>query len=159
MKKYHRLLNPMLTNSFFLFGARGTGKTSLLREIFSADFAGGVIRYDLLDPSTEGRLALNPALLRSEVELKRPKWVIIDEIQKLPELLNLVHSMIEDPLHADVRFALTGSSARKLKRVGVNLLAGRAFVNHLYPLTYIEMNQDFELDSALSWGTLPKVTA
>ena len=155
---YKRHLNPLLSNSFFIFGARGTGKTSLLREIFAGDPAAEILRHDLLDPETEERLALNPALLRSEIKLKRPSWVIIDEIQKLPGLLNVVHSIIEDPDIPNIHFALTGSSARKLKREGINLLAGRAFVYHLFPLTHLEIGKDFDLNEALHWGTLPKVT-
>lgn len=163
MKKYDRLANPLLSNSFFLFGARGTGKTSLLEELFGALSPEETLRYDLLDPETEERLALRPALLSAAIKGKKKSpdkllWVIIDEIQKLPILLNVVHSIIEDATLAGTRFALTGSSARKLKRQGANLLAGRAFEYHLHPLTHLELGGDFSLPQALTWGTLPKVT-
>ena len=158
MKKYDRLCKPLLSNSFFLFGARSTGKTSLLRELFRDLPATEVYRLDLLDLEVEQRLALNPGLLAAEIALKKPRWVIIDEVQKLPALLNTVHAIIENPQLAGTRFALTGSSARKLKRSGVNLLAGRSFVNHLFPLTHLELGADFNLHQALEWGTLPKVT-
>lgn len=163
MRKYDRLANPLLSNSFFLFGARGTGKTSLLNELFGALPSDETLRYDLLDPETEERLALRPALLSGAIRGKKKSpdhtlWVIIDEIQKLPILLNVVHSVIEDHDLAGTRFALTGSSARKLKREGANLLAGRAFEYHLHPLTHLELSDDFSLSQALTWGTLPKVT-
>lgn len=78
----------------------------------------------------------------------------IDEVQKLPKLLDIVHQLIES---TDKVFIMTGSSARKLKHDGANLLAGRAFVYNLYPFTSIELGKDFNLDSALHWGTLPAV--
>ncbi len=81
-------------------------------------------------------------------------WVVADEIQKIPELLNYVHMLIEE---RKISFALTGSSARKLKRGGANLLAGRAFLNNLHPLTYRELGADFDLDFVLNWGSLPKI--
>jgi predicted AAA+ superfamily ATPase len=117
-----------------------------------------ILRFDLLDLEVEERLALNPGLFASEVALKKPRWVIVDEVQKIPPLLNTVHSIIENPQLSHTMFALTGSSARKLKRSGANLLAGRAFVNHLFPLTHVELGSDFDLHKALEWGTLPKVT-
>jgi len=157
LTRYTRLAQPILSESFFLFGARGTGKTSLLREIFAHLDAATVLRYDLLVAAHEERLALQPGLLRNEVELRKPKWVVIDEIQKLPKLLDVVHDVIEDERLGQVHFALTGSSSRKLKRAGVNLLAGRAFVNHLFPLTHVELAEDFNLETALNWGTLPKI--
>ena len=82
------------------------------------------------------------------------QWIVIDEVQKVPELLDVVHHLIES---TSIRFALTGSSARKLKRGGANLLAGRAFVYYLFPLTAIEVGTTFSLDFALQWGTLPKI--
>jgi len=84
----------------------------------------------------------------------KPEWVVIDEVQKAPKLLDVVHSEIEK---RKIKFALTGSSARKLKKGGANLLAGRAFVNYLYPLTFVELETEFRLIDALSWGTLPFV--
>ena len=157
MTRYKRLLNPILDESFFLFGARGTGKTSLLRELFESTDPKTIMRFDLLNAAQEERLAVEPGLLRREAQLRQPKWVVIDEIQKVPQLLNAVHEMIEDRSLGEIHFAMTGSSARKLKRAGVNLLAGRAFVNHLYPLTHLELGDDFDLDQALNWGCLPKI--
>jgi predicted AAA+ superfamily ATPase len=85
-------------------------------------------------------------------------WVVIDEIQKAPKLLDAVHFLLEAPETRHIRFALTGSSARKLKLARANLLAGRAFLNELYPLTHIELGEHFSLQDALTWGALPKIT-
>ncbi len=146
-----RLLNPLLTNSFFLFGARGTGKSTLLRQLFAADQP---VWIDLLDPEQENRYAIRPGELLEQIQagLDRLDWVVIDEIQKIPKLLDVVHAAIET--HG-IRFALTGSSARKLKRNSVNMLAGRAFVYHLFPLTSIELGDTFDLARAMHYGTLP----
>lgn len=155
---YKRKLKILEKNSFFLFGARGTGKTSLLREIFSEK---EVFWIDLLLPEDEELYQLNPEALIKNIEAlsQKPEWVVIDEVQKAPKLLNVVHHLIEQPGNRDksLKFALTGSSARKLKRGAANLLAGRAFTNHLYPLTHQELGGDFDLISALAWGTLPAV--
>lgn len=86
----------------------------------------------------------------------RPEWIVVDEVQKAPKLLDVVHQAIE---RHGLRFALTGSSARKLKRGGANLLAGRAFVLHLHPLSSFELGRDFSLAEALQWGTLPKTVS
>jgi predicted AAA+ superfamily ATPase len=146
-----RLLDPLRTSSFFLFGARGTGKSTLLGQLFAADRP---LWIDLLDPEQENRYALRPGELLDQVRagLASSDWVVIDEIQKVPKLLDVVHSAIE--AHG-VRFALTGSSARKLKRDSVNLLAGRAFVYHLFPLTRSELGEAFDLIAAMHYGTLP----
>jgi len=151
---FKRLLNPIKSNSFFLFGARGTGKSTFLREFFRAE---QTLWIDLLDPMQEDLFARNPGELtaRAMEKGKKYSWVVLDEVQKVPKLLNIVHHLIEN---SSLKFALTGSSARKLKRGAANLLAGRAFVNHLYPLTHQEMGEDFDLQSALHWGTLPKIT-
>jgi predicted AAA+ superfamily ATPase len=150
----HRIINIPLSNSFFLFGARGTGKTNLLSELFAGVDA---LKYDLLEDSVVRRLGRKPESLRSEFLAKSPKWqwVVLDEVQRVPSLLNIAHKMIETDA---VKFALTGSSARKLKRGGGNLLAGRAFVYHLYPLTSVELADRFSLMEALTYGTLPKLT-
>lgn len=150
---FKRLSNPLKSNSFFLFGARGTGKTTILNEIFNSSNS---IFIDLLDSETFSRFRKNPSLLlgvADEIAGKKD-WIIIDEVQKAPALLDLVHKLIES---TELKFALTGSSARKLKREGVNLLAGRAYVNNLFPLTYVELEDQFNLESALRWGTLPKI--
>ena len=151
-----RLLNPLMTNSFFLFGARGTGKSTFLRSLF----AGGknILWLDLLDPEQEDRYSRNPAELTQRLGALSGKdtWVVIDEIQKVPKLLDIVHGRIEQ---SGVRFAMTGSSARKLKREGTNLLAGRAFVYNLFPFTHRELGNRFDMDSALAYGTLPGLSA
>jgi len=111
---------------------------------------------DLLDPSFEERYSRDPASFKQEVLAldQNVKYIVIDEIQKLPKLLDLVHQLIED---TDKIFIMTGSSARKLKHGGANLLAGRAFVYNLFSFTSIELGKDFDLNSALHWGTLPAV--
>jgi len=149
----NRIVNLTKTNSFFLFGARGTGKTTLLKQRFNKSNA---LYIDLLDPDEEELFARTPVELKYRVEAlsENQKWVIIDEIQKVPKLLNLVHKLIESTHRY---FILTGSSSRKLKRGAANLLAGRAFVYHLYPFTSTELENQFTLNTALQWGTLPKV--
>ena len=146
-----RQCTPLLTSSFFLFGARATGKTTFLRSCLEKE---RVYWIDLLDPELEDRYLAHPRLFYEEVQLKSDQvdWVVIDEIQKCPMLLNFVHKLIEEKRH---KFALTGSSARKLRRGAANLLAGRALLNEMYPLTALELGQDFNLLSVLHWGSLP----
>lgn len=136
-----------------MFGARGTGKSSLLKELFSSTPA---LWVDLLDPDTEQQFLTAPSRLSELIsaQAKLPEWVVIDEVQKAPKILDLVHLEIEK---RGIKFALTGSSARKLKRGGANLLAGRAYVNNLYPLTFAELESDFRLNDILRWGSLPKL--
>ena len=139
--------------SFFLFGARGTGKSTLLKALFSEEFT---YRLDLLLPSVEERLARDPESLMSEIEAlpSNINTIVLDEIQKVPKLLDVVHYILENEKRP-WRFILTGSSARKLKRDGANLLAGRAFVRELFPLLISELQDAFHLDQAMTWGTLP----
>lgn len=141
------------TRSFFLFGARGTGKSTLLKTTFSEAHA---YRLDLLLPSIEERLAREPESLISEINAlpRGIDTVILDEIQKVPKLLDVVHYILENDSR-QWRFILTGSSARKLKRDGANLLAGRAFVRDLFPLVISELGDAFDLNHTLCWGTLP----
>lgn len=150
---YHRLAKLSKTHTFFLFGARGTGKSELLKKVFSPQEA---LFLDLLDPELADLLAKFPnQLLKIITPLEGKKsWIIIDEIQKVPALLDIVHQQLGKK---KFKFALTGSSARKLKRGGANLLAGRGFVFHLFPLTFKEMGSDFDLDEALHFGALPEV--
>lgn len=152
---YNRFCKPLKSNSFFLFGARGTGKSTLLKELFSTK---NTFWIDLLDFELESKLIANPSvfiqMLDSVRENKNIEWVVIDEVQKVPGLLNYVHQEIEKKRF---KFALTGSSARKLKRGPANLLAGRAFQNILYPLTSSELKEDFDLEFYLRWGGLPEV--
>ena len=141
-------------NSFFLFGARGTGKTTLLKKV---PFLSDALYINLLDADTEEQYSLRPRLLIEQAEaMKEGDWIIIDEIQKTPKLLDHVHILIEEK---KICFALTGSSSRKLRRGGANLLAGRAFSFSLYPFTSQELGDIFNLNEALQWGSLPKITS
>ncbi|MGK5086113.1 AAA family ATPase, partial [Bdellovibrionota bacterium FG-2] len=152
---FHRLLNLNTNESFFLFGPRGTGKTTFLHAKFPPAKTHFV---DLLDEELFDRYLRHPKALESELEAlePRPKLVVIDEVQRLPKLLNMVHRLIEKK---GWRFALTGSSARKLKKGAANLLAARAFTYSLFPLTATELASRFDLNEVLAWGTLPKVLA
>ena len=147
-----RILKINKNHSLFLFGARGTGKSTLLRKEFQSQ---NCLWLDLLDPVLEDQLARHPEHLKAMVMAANDiSHVIIDEIQKLPKLLDVVHSLIES---TPIFFVMTGSSARKLKYGGANLLAGRAFVYHLFPFSYLELGAKFNLENALCWGMLPKV--
>ena len=150
---YPRKINLLKSNSFFLFGPRGSGKTTLLKSLFEDT---RTIWIDLLDPKVADSYLLAPETLSAEVSAASSEieWLVIDEVQKIPALLDVVHQLIES---TEMKFALTGSSARKLKRGGANLLAGRAFVYNLYPLTHLEFGDNFSLNEALTWGTLPKL--
>jgi predicted AAA+ superfamily ATPase len=134
--------------SHFLFGPRQTGKTSLVRNSLP-----GVMVYDLLDASMFTALSRNPGRIAGELRAD-DSIVVIDEIQLLPVLLNEAQRLIEG---RGIRFLLTGSSARKLRRAGVNLLGGRARVKHLHPLTWRELGDRFDLERATSRGLLPSV--
>jgi predicted AAA+ superfamily ATPase len=134
--------------SHFLFGPRQTGKTALVRRTLR-----GARVYDLLDSAVFAALSQRPGRLAEELD-GRDRIAVIDEIQRLPELLNEVHRLIEE---RSVRFLLTGSSARKLRRGGVNLLGGRARTIHLHPFSWRELAGRFDLDRALERGLLPSV--
>lgn len=137
--------------SFFLFGPRGTGKSTLMNALFP-----NAIMVNLLHPDTFRTYSAHPEHLRERLLAEtQAKTVIIDEIQKLPELLDLIHSLIEE--NAEWQFVLTGSSARKLKRTGVNLLAGRALLCALHPFMAAELGEKFSLDNVLQRGLLPVV--
>ncbi|MBN8536706.1 MAG: ATP-binding protein [Deltaproteobacteria bacterium] len=150
---YKRLLSPSNKNSFFIFGARGTGKSTYLKKQFKMK---NPWVLNLLDPEIEDYYAKTPKRIEQEyISLKKkPDWIVIDEIQKVPRLLDMVHLMIESK---NVKFILTGSSARKLKRGSSNLLAGRAFVHEMYPLSPLELADEFNLIKFLHWGGLPKI--
>ncbi len=135
--------------SFFIFGPRGVGKTNLLRNRFE-----GSLYFDLLESETYLRLSANPSRLSDWIPLDYKQWVIVDEIQRIPELLNEVHRLIES---RGLRFAVTGSSARKLRKSGANLLAGRALTQRMYPLTFLELGESFNLPFYLVHGGLPSV--
>jgi len=134
--------------SFFLFGPRQTGKTFWVRQSL-----GEVKRYDLLDTSVYLDLSRNPSRIVQELSSK-DRLVVIDEIQRLPFLLNEVHRLIEEK---GVRFLLTGSSARSLRRGGVNLLGGRARTQYLHPLVRQELGPLFDLGRAMERGLLPSI--
>ncbi|MCF8061930.1 MAG: AAA family ATPase [Deltaproteobacteria bacterium] len=134
--------------SFFLFGPRQTGKTFLIRHTLEDARV-----YDLLDTSVYLALSRQPGRIAQELT-SRDRVVVIDGIQRLPDLLNEVHRLIEE---RGVRFLLTGSSARKLRRGGVNLLGGRARTQHLHPLTCRELGDRFDLNRALEHGLIPSV--
>ncbi|MFH0786972.1 MAG: DUF4143 domain-containing protein [Pseudomonadota bacterium] len=136
--------------SFFLLGPRGTGKSNWLRATFPKAHW-----IDLLSEETYQRLLAQPGLFANELRaLPSGKIVIVDEIQRLPNLLNEVHRFIEEHHR---RFILCGSSARKLKRAGVNLLAGRVLRRFMHPFIPEELGQGFDLDQALQFGLLPIV--
>jgi len=142
-----------MLNSFFLFGPRGCGKTTLIHEKFrDVDH----LWIDFLNLDNELRYKGRPELLVQEYRglKEKPKWIVIDEVQKVPQILDVVHRLIEEE---KVKFALTGSSARKLKRAQANLLAGRAFSFSLSSLSYLELGPDFDLEVSLNFGTLPKL--
>lgn len=141
-------LNEASTESIFFWGARQTGKSTLLKQLFpDAHY------YDLLLSDEYARLRFRPALLREECEmLNEGELVIIDEVQKIPALLDEVHWLITE---RNLRFILCGSSARKLRRCGANLLGGRAIRKTLFPLVSAEI-PDFDIDVALNNGMLPR---
>jgi predicted AAA+ superfamily ATPase len=152
---FKRRLNLPKNKSFFLFGPRQTGKSTLLKKTFSEKES---IYYDLLKSDEYTRLTANPSLFREEV-LSRGKgkeYIIVDEVQRVPPLLDEVQSIMTSSERSPV-FCLSGSSARKLKRAHANLLAGRAWTYHLHPLTHLECGQHFSLDKALRIGTLPSI--
>jgi predicted AAA+ superfamily ATPase len=154
MTTYHRVLDiaaEAAKRSIFLFGPRQTGKSHLLRRVFP-----GAPYYNLLLADQFARLSANPGLIREELSAgvdPAHSPVIVDEVQKLPLLLDEVHNLIEQHGY---RFVLTGSSSRKLKRGGANLLAGRAWVRHLHPLVFPEV-PDMDLLRVLNHGALPSV--
>ncbi len=134
--------------SHFLLGPRQTGKTFLIRHRLKDAKV-----YDLLDTATYLRISQNPGRIAQELA-PQDRVVVIDEIQRLPDLLNEVHRLIEEKR---VRFLLTGSSARKLRRGGVNLLGGRARTKYLHPLTLRELGDRFDLIRAMERGLLPAI--
>lgn len=137
-----------------MFGARGTGKSTFVKQQFLKNQS--VLEIDLLNPDLEEEYAKSPISLYEKIREtpKKWQWIFIDEVQKNPRLLDVVHKSIEE---LNVKFILTGSSARKLKRGGANLLAGRAFLYSLFPLTRKETADQFNLESTLRWGSLPKL--
>jgi predicted AAA+ superfamily ATPase len=146
---YERLLKAP-SRSFFLFGARGTGKSTWARARFPDAHV-----FDLRDEGLYQELVRAPQrfadLLR---RVPRGRWVVLDEVQRLPALLNEVHRALDEKKH---RFVLLGSSARKLRRAGQNLLGGRASALTLLPFAPSELGDDFDLEQAMTSGLLPVV--
>jgi predicted AAA+ superfamily ATPase len=146
---YSRLLVPPAQHSFFLFGPRGTGKTTWVKNNFPNH-----LYIDLLNGKTFNNLIPNTSRMEEMIPKNFSDWIVIDEIQRIPGVLNEVHRLIESNHH---KFILTGSSARKLRRGGVNLLAGRAFIFNMHPLTAFELGDDFNLEEAAKFGLMPSV--
>ena len=149
---FNREIRPAKSKSYFLFGPRQTGKSTFVKSLLTDRD----LYIDLLPQRDFLNYAKNPGSVREEIlaHLKRcdNPLCVIDEIQKIPTLLDEVHELIESK---GVRFILTGSSARKLRRGGANLLAGRAYTYRLFPLTFTELGSFFDLERALRTGTLP----
>ncbi len=143
-----------MDKSLFLFGPRQTGKSTLLQSLFPGNTA---YYYDLLKTEEFTRLSAHPELFREEIISRDPRitHVIVDEIQRIPDLLNEIQFLIES--NNAPCFLLSGSSARKLKRAKANLLAGRALNYRLYPLTTTELGERFSLIKVLQIGSLPSV--
>jgi len=136
-------------HSFLLLGPRGTGKSTLIKQKLTI-----ALEIDLLTSKNYLALKANPSLIQDWTKnLSKGDWVFIDEIQKVPMLMDEVHSLIEKK---KLKFALSGSSARKLKKEGVNLLAGRALSVFLFPLVFEEYKNVYDIKSCIDWGSLPK---
>ena len=146
---FKRLLKKPLESrkSFFLFGPRGTGKTTWLKQQLPEALFINLLRSEFYNP-----LSANPGRIREHIPLGHEGWIVIDEVQRVPALLNEVHDLIE--AH-NLVFALTGSSARTLRRRGVNLLAGRALTYGMHPLSATEQADAFDLRQSLRFGHLP----
>ncbi|MCD4692824.1 MAG: AAA family ATPase [Calditrichales bacterium] len=149
----NRMINLPQQTSFFLFGPRQTGKSTLIKATYNRD----IWEVNLLLSENYHAYKKDPSLFRKQAQVKiekeKIKTVFIDEIQRIPELLNEIHYLIENYPHS--RFILTGSNARKLRRGGTNLLAGRAIEANLYPFVYDEIKDIFSLEEILTYGTLP----
>lgn len=148
-----RLLTLPSDESFFLFGPRGVGKTTLLKNL---PWFSNALYLNLLKASEEQRFTRHPDELIAVVHAlpQHITHIMIDEVQKIPKLLDIVHELIET---TQKYFILTGSSARKLKQGAANLLAGRAFVYHLHPFSYLELKSKDPISTYLQWGMLPKI--
>jgi predicted AAA+ superfamily ATPase len=145
------MLSPLSHKSFFLFGPRGAGKSTFLSTHFEGRNA---LLFDLRDPVLLDELRLDPARFRVQAEtaMAQGRPILVDEIQKYPTLLDYIHQFLEKQRGM---FAFTGSSARRLKQMNVNFLAGRASVYDLFPLSSLELGNNFDLSKAVSRGGLP----
>lgn len=154
----HRTIKPSNSNSYFLFGARGTGKTTLTSALYQKSDTHFI---NLLNQDEETRFIRDPELLGRVIDQLSSECirVVIDEIQRAPKLLDIVHRKIEERKKTKnpLQFVMTGSSARKLRRGAANLLAGRAFTYNLFPLTVSELGDEFELKKVLESGSLPQI--
>ncbi len=149
---FKRIVKLSKSHSFFLFGARATGKSTLVQENIDPSKS---IYIDLLSPEVDELLSNNPSQLKNLIEADpHKKLIIIDEIQKNIKLLDVVHQLSKNK---ELIFILTGSSARKLKRGSANLLAGRAFNYTCHPLTHVELAESFNLEDVLQYGSLPEI--
>lgn len=153
---YMEYISRILTkpqNNFFLFGCRGTGKSTWIKNNFK-----GAYIISLLDEKKYQTFSAYPELFADEIRAQSSfyEWIVIDEIQRLPQLLNEVHRAIES---LNIKFILCSSSARKLKRTGVNLLGGRALQRFLFPFLPQELGTKFSLEKALYTGLLPLILA
>jgi len=146
---FERLIKKPLESrkSFFLFGPRGTGKTTWLKHRLPE-----ALFVNLLQSEYYNRLSANPGHLRQLIAPDHTGWTVIDEVQRIPALLNEVHDLIEA---RGLVFVLTGSSARTLRRSGVNLLAGRALTYRMHPVTAVEQREAFNLRDSVQLGHLP----
>ena len=150
MKLFNRAFKIVENRSCFIFGPRGTGKSFWLKRQFKKD-----IYLDLLNSELFYQLYAAPNRLEAIISAKnKSDKVILDEVQKIPKLLDEVHRLIEEK---QIQFILTGSSARKLKKRDVNLLAGRAITLYMHPLTALEIGDQYELEFSLQFGQLPSV--
>ncbi len=136
-------------NSFFLFGPRATGKSTWIDKEFS-----NALKINLLLSKDFLALSRNPGLIRQWIDSEKSEWVIVDEVQKLPILLDEIHQLIYED---KAKFVLTGSSARKIKKENGNMLAGRASAKNFFTLTSKELNFDFNVEEILAYGNLPQV--
>jgi predicted AAA+ superfamily ATPase len=150
----NRLQKLIKNEHLFLFGARGTGKSTLTHKLFSEY---KTLFINLLLEVDEEQFGKHPGQLSEHLKLNSYQYVIIDEIQKFPKLLDIIHSEIESKKKNKPYFILTGSSARKLKRDHANLLGGRAFSYSLFPFTHTELKNNFNLDQVLRFGSLPLI--
>jgi uncharacterized protein len=138
--------------SFFLFGPRGCGKTTWYRDYYKEQ----CVVFDLLNADLFRELTSNPELLKKRIAADTNHTVfVLDEIQRIPELLPVIHSIISE--QKNLQFVLTGSNARKLKRHGVDLLAGRALLNKMHPFIAAELKETFNLNDALKTGLIPLI--
>ncbi len=148
LDRYLNLKELLKSKSVFLLGPRQTGKSTLIRQQLK-----GVKNYNLLLKDIFSKLNFDPTCIRKELK-PEDKLIVIDEIQKIPSLLDEVQYLIEEK---NVRFLLTGSSARKLKKYGTNLLGGRARLQSFYPFTYFELQEQFDLEKMANRGMLPSI--